>query len=262
MRNFSTISNKILNLNNNLSIKYLTIGICFQALIWGGVTGKISGSIVNRETGESLPGANVVVVGTSQGAMADDDGEYYILNLRPGIYSISASMIGFQATTRKDVTIHADHTALISFELSTKVIEGEEIFVIADKEIILMDRSASEVSIVADDIKKVPKIRDIKDYLNLEAGIENDLIRGGSLDQTALMVDGMSFVDNRSNQPVMMVNMSSIDQISIIKGGFNSFHQRLIPSISATVLMSLSPLPDTFTTITSSLFIKGAIFLT
>ena len=222
MRNFSTISNKILNLNNNLSIKYLTIGICFQALIWGGVTGKISGSIVNRETGESLPGANVVVVGTSQGAMADDDGEYYILNLRPGIYSISASMIGFQATTRKDVTIHADHTALISFELSTKVIEGEEIFVIADKEIILMDRSASEVSIVADDIKKVPKIRDIKDYLNLEAGIENDLIRGGSLDQTALMVDGMSFVDNRSNQPVMMVNMSSIDQISIIKGGFNA----------------------------------------
>ncbi|MBT3849435.1 MAG: TonB-dependent receptor [Candidatus Marinimicrobia bacterium] len=209
-------------MNNNLSIKYLTIGICFQALIWGGVTGKISGSIVNRETGESLPGANVVVVGTSQGAMADDDGEYYILNLRPGIYSISASMIGFQATTRKDVTIHADHTALISFELSTKVIEGEEIFVIADKEIILMDRSASEVSIVADDIKKVPKIRDIKDYLNLEAGIENDLIRGGSLDQTALMVDGMSFVDNRSNQPVMMVNMSSIDQISIIKGGFNA----------------------------------------
>ena len=110
----------------------MTIGICFQAFIWGGVTGKISGSVVNRETGEALPGANVVVVGTSQGAMADDDGEYYILNLRPGIYSISASMIGFQATTRKNVTIHADHTVLISFELSTKVIEGEEVFVTAD----------------------------------------------------------------------------------------------------------------------------------
>jgi hypothetical protein len=222
MSHFSTRYNKILNLNNNLSIKYLTIGICFQALIWGGVTGKISGSVVNRETGEALPGANVIVVGTSQGAMADEVGEYYILNLRPGVYSITASMIGFQATTKKDVTIHTDHTALISFELSTKVIEGEEVFVIADKEIILMDRSASEVSILADDIKKVPKIRDIKDYLNLEAGIENDLIRGGSLDQTSLMVDGMSFVDNRSNQPVMMVNLSSIDQISIIKGGFNA----------------------------------------
>ena len=85
-----------------------------------------------------------------------------------------------------------------------------------------MDRSASEVSIIADDIKKVPKIRELNDYLNLEAGIENDLIRGGGLDQTTLMVDGMSLVDNRSNRPVMMVNMSSIDQVSIIKGGFNA----------------------------------------
>jgi len=215
-------SSKKMNFINNLSTKYLVMAICIQALILGGVSGKISGKVVNRDTGEALPGANVILVGTSQGAMADGEGEYYILNLRPGMYSISVSMIGFQTVTRKDVTIHPDHTALISFELSTKVIEGEEIFVIAERENILMDRSASEVSILADDIKKVPNIRNIKDYLNIEAGIENGLIRGGGLDQTALMVDGMSFVDNRSNQPVMMVNMSSIDQISIIKGGFNA----------------------------------------
>ena len=222
MFKFPTRSSKKMNFINNLSTKYLVMAICIQALILGGVSGKISGKVVNRDTGEALPGANVILVGTSQGAMADGEGEYYILNLRPGMYSISVSMIGFQTVTRKDVTIHPDHTALISFELSTKVIEGEEIFVIAEKENILMDRSASEVSILADDIKKVPNIRNIKDYLNIEAGIENGLIRGGGLDQTALMVDGMSFVDNRSNQPVMMVNMSSIDQISIIKGGFNA----------------------------------------
>ena len=62
----------------------------------------------------------MIVVGTSQGAMADEEGEYYILNLRPGVYSITASMIGFQATTRKDVTIHTDHTALISLEYLPK----------------------------------------------------------------------------------------------------------------------------------------------
>jgi len=222
MFKFPTRSSKKMNFINNLSTKYLVMAICIQALILGGVSGKISGKVVNRDTGEALPGANVILVGTSQGAMADGEGEYYILNLRPGMYSISVSMIGFQTVTRKDVTIHTNHTTLISFELSTKVIEGEEIFVIAERENILMDRSASEVSILADDIKKVPNIRNIKDYLNIEAGIENGLIRGGGLDQTALMVDGMSFVDNRSNQPVMMVNMSSIDQISIIKGGFNA----------------------------------------
>ena len=157
----STKLSKILNSFIKSWVGYFIIGICFQSFIWAGVSGKISGKVIDKETGEALPGANVIVDGTSQGAMADEEGEYYILNLRPGVYSITASMIGFQATTRKDVTIHTDHTALISFELSTKVIEGKEIFVIADKEIILMDRSASEVSILADDIKKVPKIRDI-----------------------------------------------------------------------------------------------------
>ena len=218
----STKFNKILNSFIKSWAGYLIIGICFQSFIWAGVSGKISGEIIDKETGEALPGANVIVVGTSQGAMADEEGEYYILNLRPGAYSITASMIGYQTITRKDITIHSDHTVFLNFELSTKIIEGDEVVVTADREIILMDRSASEVSILADDIKKVPKIRDLNDYLNLEAGIENDLIRGGTLDQTALMVDGMSFIDNRSNQPVMMVNMSSIDQISIIKGGFNA----------------------------------------
>ena len=94
--------------------------------------------------------------------------------------------------------------------------------VTADREVIIMDRSASEVHIFSEDINTVPKVRDIRDYINLEAGIENDLIRGGGLDQTTLMIDGMSFVDNRSNEPVMMVNLSSVDQISIIKGGFNA----------------------------------------
>jgi len=213
---------RIIKLFSNWYTGYLIIGICFQSFIWGGITGKISGKVVDKETGKGLPGANVIVVGTSQGAMADEEGEYYLLHLRPGVYSINASMIGYQNITHKDITIHADHTFSLSFELSTEIIEGQEVVVTAEREIILMDRSASEVSILGDDIRNVPKIRDINDYLNLEAGIENDLIRGGGLDQTALMVDGMSLVDNRSNRPIMMVNMSSIDQVSIIKGGFNA----------------------------------------
>ena len=151
-----------------------------------------------------MPGVNVVVVGTSQGSATDLEGEYYILNLRPGTYSVSVSMIGYQTTISRDVRILSDHTVTLNFELSTKVLEASEIVVTADREVIIMDRSASEVHIFSEDINSVPKVRDIRDYINLEAGIENDLIRGGGLDQTALMIDGMSFIDNRSNEPVMI----------------------------------------------------------
>jgi len=213
---------KKINTLTNSWTSYILIGVCLQNFIWAGVSGKIYGRVTDKDNGDPLPGVNVVVVGTSQGSATDLEGEYYILNLRPGTYSVSVSMIGYQTTISRDVRVLSDHTVTLSFELSTKVLEASEIVVTADREVIIMDRSASEVHIFSEDINTVPKVRDIRDYINLEAGIENDLIRGGGLDQTALMIDGMSFIDNRSNEPVMMVNLSSVDQISIIKGGFNA----------------------------------------
>ncbi|MCX6835350.1 MAG: hypothetical protein NTW07_09510, partial [candidate division Zixibacteria bacterium] len=40
------------------------------------VTGKISGAVVNAETGEPVAGATVAVASTNLVTKADDDGEY------------------------------------------------------------------------------------------------------------------------------------------------------------------------------------------
>ncbi|MFH1851244.1 MAG: TonB-dependent receptor [Candidatus Neomarinimicrobiota bacterium] len=200
----------------------LLLSVCIQTALWAGVTGKIAGRITALDTGEPLPGANVVVVGTASGAATDMDGEFYILNLRPGTYSVLVSMMGYQAVVSNEVRVIVDHTVVLDLALTTMVLEGSEVVVTADREVVIMDRSASEISISSDDISTVPAVRDVWDYLNLEAGIEDDLIRGGGLDQTALMVDGLAIVDNRSNEPIMMLNLSSVDQINIIKGGFNA----------------------------------------
>lgn len=195
---------------------------CLPAGLLGGVTGKIAGKVTSAETGEPLPGANVVIVGTSQGAATDIEGDYFVINIRPGSYSVSVSMMGYKTVIIQDVKVIVDHTVNLDFELTTAILEGSEVVVTADREVVIMDRSASEISISSDDINSVPAVRDIQDYLNLEAGIEDDMIRGGGLDQTALMIDGMAVIDNRSNEPLMMLNLSSVEHINIIKGGFNA----------------------------------------
>jgi hypothetical protein len=48
-----------------------------------GVTGKISGKVVDSETGMELPGASVRINGTTMGNMAGADGSYFILNVPP-----------------------------------------------------------------------------------------------------------------------------------------------------------------------------------
>ena len=46
-----------------------------------GTSGKISGKITDRETGDPLPGANIVMVGTSLGAAAGINGTFTILDV-------------------------------------------------------------------------------------------------------------------------------------------------------------------------------------
>jgi len=43
----------------------LTILLVFPAVVFGGVTGKITGIVTDAETGEALPGANLIIEGTT-----------------------------------------------------------------------------------------------------------------------------------------------------------------------------------------------------
>ena len=60
-------------------------------MLYAGQTGKLSGTVVDSETGEPVIGANVIVQGTYLGAAADFEGYYYINNIPPGKYTVVVS---------------------------------------------------------------------------------------------------------------------------------------------------------------------------
>ncbi|MBN2012698.1 TonB-dependent receptor [candidate division KSB1 bacterium] len=207
--------------------------LCMVPHLFGGVTGKIAGTVTDAESGDPLPGANVIIQGTSFGAAADVDGDYFIINVPPGTYTLAASMMGYTTVNKTDVILSVDHTATVNFALKTTTVTGEEVTVVAERDVIAMDMSASLVSIDAMDVKEVPTATSIEQIINLQVGVEFDprsrtnqpaevSIRGGGRGQNELMVDGLMMVDNRANRPMMLVNLSSIKEINIIKGGFNA----------------------------------------
>jgi ascorbate-specific PTS system EIIC-type component UlaA len=99
-------------------------------------TGKITGKVVSN-TGELLPFVNVLIVGTTQGAATDIDGNYVIIGISPGTYSIRASAIGYNAVTTQNVKVSIDLTTRIDFELAEESIElGEEVVVVATKPLV------------------------------------------------------------------------------------------------------------------------------
>jgi uncharacterized membrane protein len=63
----------------------------------GDVTG-VSGKVVDKNTGECLAGASVIVKGTNIRAYTDLDGNFSISNLEPGTYDLEISYISYQQT--------------------------------------------------------------------------------------------------------------------------------------------------------------------
>lgn len=65
------------------------------------VSGKIVGTVTDAQTGESLPGVNVVVEGLRLGAVTDVNGRYFILNVPAGRHNVQASLIGTHPSSRR-----------------------------------------------------------------------------------------------------------------------------------------------------------------
>ena len=76
------------------------VSIFVLNITYAGTTGKLTGKATDAKTKEALPFVNVTLLGTNLGAATDIDGNYVILNIPPGRYSVRAQSVGYQATVR------------------------------------------------------------------------------------------------------------------------------------------------------------------
>ncbi|NOY57583.1 MAG: carboxypeptidase-like regulatory domain-containing protein [Calditrichaeota bacterium] len=136
-------------MENNFSFRISIILIilflgCNLAL--AGTTGKILGKIIDKETKDPLPMANVSLVGTTLGASSDVNGNFVIMQVPPGTYSLKVSMIGFETVIMKKVKVQIDLTTTANFKLMPTVLDiGKEITVTAGRPIIPFKRMLHSV---------------------------------------------------------------------------------------------------------------------
>jgi hypothetical protein len=184
-------------------------------------SGKITGHVKDIATGEPLIGVNVLLEGTNLGAATNLEGYYVILNVRPGVYSIRASMIGYAAKTITNLNVSIDQTTEANFELADQTIQTEEVIVVAVKPIIQKDVSASSININFENIEVLP-VSSISSAIGLQAGIFGSEFRGGAADQTSWMLNGVSLRDERNNQSYTGISLTSVEEVQVLTGGFNA----------------------------------------
>lgn len=191
------------------------------SMAWG-QTGQIAGEVVEAETGEPLPGVNVVVQEISgRGTSTNADGQFRIINVPPGTYTVQATFVGFETATVEGVEVSQDLTAEISIEMQEEVAELEGVTVQAQQEVVQEDLSASRADIDAEDIENLPAT-DVATVVSLQPGIQGLNIRGSDADQADFQVDGFSQQSGRDNTPYTGVPYTAIDQVQVQSGGFNA----------------------------------------
>lgn len=206
-------------------------------------TGKVAGTVTNADTGETLPGVNVTVVGTSYGAATDMDGEFAIIGVPPGMYTVRASFVGFAETLVEGVRVQSGLTTPLDIAMQEGTVElGEEVVVTAERPPVQRDRTSSVQYLDFQQLEELP-VASAREGLFVQAGVFFDVepivgglggsgrgepryaVRGGDQTEVLWFVDGArtaALFEGRADQggSYSTINRLAVQEIQILTGGF------------------------------------------
>jgi outer membrane receptor protein involved in Fe transport len=205
-------------------------------------TGKISGRVINRTSKSPLIGANVIVtakwVGDQErsmaekmGAVADISGDYFIINIPPGLYTISFQMIGYEKMIVQRVPVSVNRTTYLGGALAETVLAGGEVIVKADRMAIKKDQTSSIRNVSANDIDILP-VESMGAIVAMQPGVVQGHFRGGRNDEVSYMIDGMQVNDAffHTSQTVT-IEKEAIADLEVITGTFNAEYGQAMSGI-------------------------------
>lgn len=206
---------------------FLLILSIFVLNSFAGNTGKIAGKVIDSDTKEPIPFANVIIDGTSLGAATNLSGEFVILNVPPGVYTVTASVVGYTKKSFRDVRVNVDFTTRLEFTLSQGSIDLPSIVVQGERNpLIRQDLTNPVASITNEAIDELP-VDQINDVIKLQAGVvvgnDGDIhIRGGLGNEIAFNLNGVTLNDPYGNRRSVGIATNAVQEVSVSSGTFSA----------------------------------------
>lgn len=228
MKNITGNSMKHLTMANRILV--CMIALCTFTFLLGGTTGKIAGRVIDAANGEGLPGCNVLVDGTVYGAATDIDGNYFILNVPPGTYTLRFLMIGYGQLRITDVEVQVDFTTTVDAAMTIEALQAGEVTVVAERPMIQKDLTSSTSVVSAKEMAALP-VTEVGDVLAMQAGYVDGSLRGGRKGEVMYMIDGIPMTDSYDRASTVDVNTSMVQELQVISGAFNAEYGQAMSGI-------------------------------
>jgi hypothetical protein len=168
---------------------------------------------VRDTSGAALPGVTVtaaspVLIEKTKVAVTDGSGGYRITDLRPGTYTVTFTLTGFNTFRRDDLELPADFTATLSAELTVGALE-ETITVTGASPVVDVSSSTRVQTLDRELLDTLPTGRSIFSMAQLVPGVNlNQPDVGGSraMQQTYMTTRGLTSANNIVQVDGMMIN--------------------------------------------------------
>lgn len=152
-----------------IALLFLSAGVVFSQVTTSGVNGKVTG-----KSGESLPGATVLLIhvpsGTQYGTTTDLNGFYRLPNVNVGgPYTLKVSYVGYETFTKENIYLTLGQYSRINVDLTEKMSALAGVEVTTERAAIFdLNRTGAETNVTRDKMDKMPTIsRNITDFTRL-----------------------------------------------------------------------------------------------
>jgi hypothetical protein len=203
--------------------------------------GTISGVVQEKESGEAVIGANVLVMNTERGAATNRFGYFAIADLDSGAYTLRVSAVGYATEYVRVALTRARPEARISVQLAEQPITAGEVVVEADRQM-TRPMQVSAVDVPIEQIMRLPSLGgevDLFRSLQLLPGVKASselssglYIRGGSPDQNLILLDRMILYNPSHLFGFLSTfNADAINNVTLIKGAMNAEYGGRLSSV-------------------------------
>jgi TonB-dependent SusC/RagA subfamily outer membrane receptor len=205
----------------------------FVALLYTGSavaqTGTITGNVTDATSGETLPGANVLVVDLDKGTSTDANGNFRITEVPPGTHTVRVTYVGYNQAN-KTVTVEAGEIAELNFELGAGVDLGQVVVTALGQEVEENTISFSSPELTSEQLNIADNDNIRTSLAGKVAGVQvlgqagsklgafgNIRLRGAisltdDLSEPLYVVDGVPM--NNPN----MINLNDVQDVNVLKG--------------------------------------------
>ncbi|OLC43444.1 MAG: hypothetical protein AUH43_20735 [Acidobacteria bacterium 13_1_40CM_65_14] len=220
-----------------VALVVVTCLACAPARVWAQAASAIAG-VVKDTTGAVLPGVTVeasspALIERTRSVVSDPQGQYKIVDLRPGTYTVTFSIAGFSTVKREGIELSAAFTATVNAELRVGALE-ETITVAGQSPMVDTQNVVQQKVIRRDFLESLPNSRSNYAALTPGASRSNDVggssgndagatftIHGGKGSDTRRLIDGMRWnsMEVQNAGTGFYVDPTGAEEISIQLGG-------------------------------------------